>query len=138
MRQLLAVVVAAALRLGAAAPAAPPDSPVNYVKVDEVKGLLDRGTDLDIIDVRTAPGFDELHIHGARSMPFRALPQRLAEVPKDRPVVFYCACPHALSVGASPIAYERGYRNQRVLDEGLPGWVQKGYPVVHGMPPAPR
>jgi 3-mercaptopyruvate sulfurtransferase SseA len=25
--------------------------------------------------------------------------------------------------------YERGWRNQKVLDEGLPGWVAKGYPV---------
>lgn len=26
--------------------------------------------------------------------------------------------------------YEMGWRNQRVLDEGLPGWHAKGYPVV--------
>ena len=26
--------------------------------------------------------------------------------------------------------YEMGWRNQRVLDEGLPGWRAKGYPVV--------
>jgi 3-mercaptopyruvate sulfurtransferase SseA len=25
--------------------------------------------------------------------------------------------------------YELGWRNQRVLDEGLPGWQAKGYPV---------
>lgn len=25
--------------------------------------------------------------------------------------------------------YEMGWRNQRVLDEGLPGWSAKGYPV---------
>jgi rhodanese-related sulfurtransferase len=27
------------------------------------------------------------------------------------------------------ILYQKGYRNMKVLDEGLPGWVQKGYPV---------
>ena len=26
--------------------------------------------------------------------------------------------------------YELGLRNQRVLDEGLPGWQAKGYPVA--------
>jgi 3-mercaptopyruvate sulfurtransferase SseA len=31
--------------------------------------------------------------------------------------------------GASNILYELGWRNHRVLDEGLPGWVVKGYPV---------
>jgi 3-mercaptopyruvate sulfurtransferase SseA len=28
------------------------------------------------------------------------------------------------------VLYEMGRRNQRVLDEGLPGWQAKGYPVV--------
>jgi 3-mercaptopyruvate sulfurtransferase SseA len=31
------------------------------------------------------------------------------------------------------LAYERlwalGYRNLRVLDEGIPGWIEKGYPT---------
>jgi 3-mercaptopyruvate sulfurtransferase SseA len=26
--------------------------------------------------------------------------------------------------------YSAGWRNQKVLDEGLPGWEQKGYPVA--------
>jgi 3-mercaptopyruvate sulfurtransferase SseA len=25
--------------------------------------------------------------------------------------------------------YARGWRNHKVLDEGLPGWAQKGYPT---------
>jgi len=25
--------------------------------------------------------------------------------------------------------YARGWRNQRVLDEGLPGWRERGYPL---------
>jgi 3-mercaptopyruvate sulfurtransferase SseA len=89
MRQVLAVVVAAALLHGAAAPAAPPDYPVAFVKVDEVKSLLDRGVAVDLIDVRTPPEFDEEHIQGARSIPLRTLGQRLGEVPKNRLVVFY-------------------------------------------------
>ena len=32
--------------------------------------------------------------------------------------------------GASNILYALGWRNQRVLEEGLPGWRAKGYPVV--------
>jgi 3-mercaptopyruvate sulfurtransferase SseA len=27
------------------------------------------------------------------------------------------------------MVYGAGWRNHRVLDEGLPGWEQKGYPV---------
>jgi 3-mercaptopyruvate sulfurtransferase SseA len=25
--------------------------------------------------------------------------------------------------------YARGFRNLRVLDEGIPGWIQEGYPT---------
>jgi 3-mercaptopyruvate sulfurtransferase SseA len=31
--------------------------------------------------------------------------------------------------GASNILYHMGWRNHRVLLEGLPGWVAKRYPV---------
>ncbi len=35
--------------------------------------------------------------------------------------------------------YELGWRNHRVLDEGLPGWQAKGYPVEGRNPTgAPR
>ena len=25
--------------------------------------------------------------------------------------------------------YQAGYRNMAILDEGIPGWVEKGYPT---------
>jgi 3-mercaptopyruvate sulfurtransferase SseA len=89
VRGTLGVLLAAGLLLGAAAPAAPPDSPVAYIGVDEVKGLLDRGVKVDMIDVRTAPEYEELHIKGARSIPLRTLVAHLNEIPRKGLVVFY-------------------------------------------------
>jgi len=89
MRRGAMIALAGAVLLGAAAPAAPPDHPVQYIKVDELKGMLDRGARPDVIDVRTTGEYDEVHIRGARSMPLRSIPQRIAEIPKDRLVVFY-------------------------------------------------
>jgi rhodanese-related sulfurtransferase len=57
--------------------------------VNELKSLLDRGIVADIIDVRTRPEFDRLHIKGARSIPLRDIPGRAGEIPKNRLVVFY-------------------------------------------------
>jgi 3-mercaptopyruvate sulfurtransferase SseA len=34
-----------------------------------------------------------------------------------------------LARGASNLLYSLGWRNHLVLDEGLPGWHEKGYPV---------
>jgi len=89
MRRTLAAVAAAALLLGAAAPAAPPEYPVAFIGVDEVKALLDRDAAVDLIDVRTPPEFQELHIRGARSIPLRAIAARAGEIPRTGLVVFY-------------------------------------------------
>ena len=89
MRRLLMPMVAAAVLLIGAAPAAPPDAPVSFIKVDELKAQLDRGARADIIDVRHWPDYEELHIKGARSMPLRAVEGRAREISKTGLVVFY-------------------------------------------------
>jgi rhodanese-related sulfurtransferase len=85
---LVPLVIAAVLLIGAA-PAAPPDAPVSFIKVDELKAQLDRGTRADVIDVRHWPEYEELHIKGARSMPLRVLTERSKEISKTSLVVFY-------------------------------------------------
>ena len=89
MRGAVTVVVAAAVLLLGAAPASPPESPVAFIKVDELKTLLDRGTRADIIDVRRWDAYVQVHIKGARSMPLRAVPDRAHELSKTGLVVFY-------------------------------------------------
>jgi rhodanese-related sulfurtransferase len=81
--------VAASVLLVGAAPAAPPDAPVNFIKADELKALVDRGTRADVIDVRTWDAFQEMHIKDARSMPLRAIEARATEISKTGLVVFY-------------------------------------------------
>ncbi len=89
MRGTLSVTVAVAALLLGAAPAAPPDFPVNLIKVDELKAHLDRGGKADIIDVRSWDAYVEMHIKGARSMPLRAVGARAGEISKTGTVVFY-------------------------------------------------
>ncbi|HYE90801.1 MAG TPA: rhodanese-like domain-containing protein [Terriglobales bacterium] len=89
-RRMLVPVLAGALLLGAAQPAAPPDHPVKFISVDELKAMMDRGAKVDVIDVRGKEEYDETHIKGARSIPIRTIEQRAArELPKKTLVVFY-------------------------------------------------
>jgi rhodanese-related sulfurtransferase len=81
--------VVALLLLGAAAPASPPDYPVTFITVDELKAVIDRGGPAIVVDVRTRPEYDERHITGARSIPLRSLPERARELPRNQLVVFY-------------------------------------------------
>ena len=89
MRASLIAAVVAGVMLASAAPAAPPEYPVRFIKVAELKALLDRGTKADIIDVRHWDSYGESHIRGARSVPLRALPDRAPEISKTAVVVFY-------------------------------------------------
>jgi rhodanese-related sulfurtransferase len=87
---MLIAILAGALLLGAAQPAAPPDYPVKFVKVDALKAQLDRGDKVAIFDVRTPDAYAELHIKGARNLPLRTVDARAAkEVPKNTRVVLY-------------------------------------------------
>lgn len=89
MRGALIVVAALAVLFATAAPAAPPEYPVNFIKVDELKEALDRGTKADIMDVRHWEQYVESHIKGARSMPLRMVNERASEISKTGLVVFY-------------------------------------------------
>ena len=88
-RALLTVAVAGALLLGAAQPAAPPDYPVKFIKVDALKALVDKREKIDIIDVRANQQYTEMHIDGARSIPLRTVDARADEISKTGRVVFY-------------------------------------------------
>jgi hypothetical protein len=89
-RRLMVVGIAAAALLGAADPAAPPDYPVAFIKVDELKTDLDRGAKIDIIDVRGWEQYSDLHIKNARSMPIRTIQARAPkEITRTGRVVFY-------------------------------------------------
>ena len=90
MRRAMVPALATAIVLLGAAPAAPPDAPVNFIKVDELKAALDRGEKADIIDVRHWDSYVEMHIKGARSMPLRVIEERASkEISKTGIVVFY-------------------------------------------------
>jgi len=90
VRNVVASAVAAAVLLLGAAPAAIPEGPINFIKVDELKTLLDQGRRVDVIDVRHWDSYVEMHIKGARSMPLRVIEGRApAEISKTGLVVFY-------------------------------------------------
>jgi 3-mercaptopyruvate sulfurtransferase SseA len=89
VRGAFIAVAAVAVLFATAAPAAPPEYPVNFIKVDELKEALDRGTKADIMDVRHWEQYVESHIKGARSMPLRTVSERATEISKTGLVVFY-------------------------------------------------
>lgn len=61
-----------------------------------------------ILDVRTLEEFDDEHYPKAICIPVNELPNRLAEIPKDKSVIVYCAT-GARSAYAARILKSSGY-----------------------------
>ena len=89
MRLTVGAALGLCVLLLGAAPAEPPDYPVNFISVDELKALLDEGTTADIIDVRREEAYVRTHIEGARSIPLRTVAERAGEISRTGLVVFY-------------------------------------------------
>ncbi|HEY1087383.1 MAG TPA: rhodanese-like domain-containing protein [Archangium sp.] len=81
------------------------DAPRSVTGV-EAKAKVSAGATL--LDVRTVDEFKELHIDGARNVPLAELEGALASIPKDKPVVVYCAV-GGRSAKAATLLAGKGY-----------------------------
>lgn len=104
----------------------------DFVKVDDVKAALDSGASMVIIDARAPGDYALMHVAGAISVPFYTVADYAKQIPKDRYILTYCACPHAASVKARDALRGLGYPRVAVLDEGINVWRDRGYPVRGG------
>ena len=65
------------------------DIGVRFTEVDELKGRIDAGEAVRIIDVRGYGDYARGHLPGAVSVPLALLPYYFEEIPTDIPVVLY-------------------------------------------------
>jgi len=77
-----------------------------------------------LLDVRTPEEFVSGHIVGAHNISLQALPQRLAEVPPEQPVVIYCRSGNR-SKQAMQVLAEAGYDELYDLG-GIIEWQAQG------------
>jgi cytochrome c oxidase cbb3-type subunit 3/ubiquinol-cytochrome c reductase cytochrome c subunit len=103
--------------------------------VDVVKGQLDRGARMGILDARAPSDYLGSHISGAVSVPFYDPDPYLALLPKDTWLVCYCGCPHAESGQLAHKLVAHGFKKVTVLDEGINAWRARGYAMGAGVDP---
>ncbi|MEE9133622.1 MAG: metalloregulator ArsR/SmtB family transcription factor [Gemmatimonadota bacterium] len=99
--------------------------------------LLDRVRrgEVTVLDVRPVEEYVAGHIPGALSVPLDRLDGRLADLPRDREIVAYCRGPYCvLAIEAVELLRTRGFEAVR-LEDGVPDWQARGYPVVVGEEP---
>lgn len=86
-----------------------------------------------IVDVRKSTEFAEGHVPGATLVPLPQLVARMAEVPRDRPVVLHCQG-GTRSIVALSLLEAHGWTNLRNLPGGMNAWQAAGLPVEAGVP----
>jgi len=85
--------------------------------------------DVVVLDVRPAAEFAAAHLPHAHSLPLDELKKRLAELPKDLPVVAYCRGPLCLMAkDAVALLRKKGYRAIHLTD-GVAEWRARGLPL---------
>jgi rhodanese-related sulfurtransferase len=88
-----------------------------------------RAGEVVVLDVRPAPEFAAAHLPHARSLPVNELRKRLAELPKDMPIVAYCRGPFCLlAKTAVDLLRKKGYEAFH-LPDGVAEWRAAGLPV---------
>lgn len=99
----------------------------------EAFALVGQRSDLFLLDVRTLGEYQQARLAGARLIPIDQMISRLAEVPKDRPILVYCAVGSRSSQVVNYLA-RQGYPELYNLDGGIYSWAQQGYPILQGGP----
>jgi membrane protein DedA with SNARE-associated domain/rhodanese-related sulfurtransferase len=102
------------------------------ISVQELNDMMGRGDPPLVLDVRSRANrrLDARRIPGARAIDLDALEATLAELPRDREVVVYCACPNEAT--AAKVALQlraRGFGRVRPLGGGIDAWVSAGLAV---------
>jgi adenylyltransferase/sulfurtransferase len=110
---------------GVASAAATGSVPVGTVAVPRLLARLEAHDQLFLLDVREDWEWSvgNLADRGARLVPLGQLESRLAEVPRDRPIVVYCKSGQRSELAAR-LLMERGYSDVVNLEGGLVAWAE--------------
>jgi len=81
-----------------------------------------------IVDVRNVHEWEAGHLEGAHHIPLGELPSRIAEIPRDRPIVLHCQGGTRSAIAASLLQAE-GVEDVLNLAGGFAAWKEAGLPV---------
>lgn len=105
-----------------------PTEHLQLLSVHELKAKIDHGEELTILDDRAQDEWDEGHIRGAQHVYVGHLEERIADIPKDKPVAVVCNVGHRAGLGAS-ILLREGCREVYSVLGSMTAWKAAAYPV---------
>jgi rhodanese-related sulfurtransferase len=98
------------------------------VSLDQARAEHEAGKAL-LVDIREPDEHATGVAPGARLLPMRQLSTRLAELPRDRPVLLICNSQNR-SRATYDALRERGWTNLRYVNGGMSEWNRRGWKTV--------
>jgi adenylyltransferase/sulfurtransferase len=107
-------------------------NPVNQTDITptELQQKLADGTEVVLIDVREPYEWSAGHIAGAVHIPMNQVPQRLAEIPKDKEVVMICRSGGRSGHVQQHLLGAQGYTKVKNLVGGMQRWAREVDPSI--------
>ncbi|HEX6085464.1 MAG TPA: molybdopterin-synthase adenylyltransferase MoeB [Thermoanaerobaculia bacterium] len=107
-------------------------NPVNQTDITptELQQKLAGGEDVVLIDVREPYEWSAGHIKGAVHIPMNQVPQRLAEIPKDKEVVMICRSGGRSGHVQQHLLGAQGYTKVKNLVGGMQRWAREVDPSI--------
>jgi hydroxyacylglutathione hydrolase len=102
--------------------------PLDQVEQLSVDQLAMQRSEMLVVDVRGRTEWDAGHVPGAMLIPLAELPERLDEVPRDRPVAVHCQGGGRSAIATS-LLRARGACKVANLAGGFSAWAQAGHPI---------
>lgn len=97
--------------------------PLAPITSEDLKVMLARDEVSTLIDVRGKTEYDEVHLEGARHIPWGYLPRHLDSLPREGRIVLYCASGYRSQIGAS-LLRAHGFDHVLNLADGQDHWEQ--------------
>jgi hydroxyacylglutathione hydrolase len=103
-----------------------PAAEIAQIPVEELNRELSQ---IQVVDVRRQPEWDEGHVQGAKLMPLHKLESMLGELDHDRPIAVHCKGGYRSAIAASLIQ-RAGFENVMNVIGGFDAWRACGLPAV--------
>ena len=87
--------------------------------------------DFILVDVRGSNSFGKGHVKGAINIPHREMTaQRMAEFPRNKVFVVYCAGPHCNGANKAAVRLARLGLPVKMMIGGVTGWLDEGFDLM--------
>lgn len=103
--------------------------PEAVVSAEEAKKWIQSSKDLQILDVRTVPEYQQGHLSSSKLIPLHELEVRIKELNSSKPLFVYCAHGNRSAVALN-LLRNNGFSSARHLQGGIASWQSAGHPVV--------